>query len=432
MSLELPALSAVVARLPDPAINLAAYGGIVFPLALIIESPIIMFLAASTALSKDWASFARLRRYVHTISAVLTALHILVAFTPLFDFVIRGILGAPPEIVEPARLGFRIMVPWTWSIAFRRFHQGVLIRFNRSRSVGTGTLVRLGANLLVLFIGFSLGNVPGIVVATSAVAVGVVAEAVYIGLAVQPVLRGALKQAPAVSPILTRRSFLVFYLPLILTSLLTLLVQPIGSAALSRMPLALESLAVWPVMSGLIFMFRSLGMAFNEVVVALLDDPGSWKALRRFTLLLSSLTTLVLVLVVATPLAGLWFGDLSGLPENLVNIALQAFWLSLPLPALSVLQSWYQGSLLHSRKTRVITESVVVFLVVCAALLAGGVAWGRLPGLQVGWGAFSLATLTQTIWMWLRSRPVLRQLAHRDYREPLLSAESRAGTTGKV
>lgn len=238
MSLELPALSAFVARLPDPEINLAAYGGVVFPLALIIESPVIMFLAASTALSKDWNSFARLRRYMHTISVVLTALHILVAFTPLFDFIVRGVLGAPSEIVEPARIGFRIMTPWTWSIAFRRFHQGVLIRFNRSRSVGAGTIIRLGSNLVVLLIGFRIGTLAGIVVATSAVAAGVVAEAIFAGLVVQPVLHGDLKQAPEVSPILTRRAFLSFYLPLILTSLLTLLVNPIGSAALSRMPLA--------------------------------------------------------------------------------------------------------------------------------------------------------------------------------------------------
>ena len=60
MSLELPALSAVIARLPNPDINLAAYGGVVFPLALILESPIIMLLAASTALSKDCASYQRL------------------------------------------------------------------------------------------------------------------------------------------------------------------------------------------------------------------------------------------------------------------------------------------------------------------------------------------------------------------------------------
>ena len=53
MGTELPAISAIMARLPDPEVNLAAYGGIVFPLALIIEAPIIMLLATSTALSKD-------------------------------------------------------------------------------------------------------------------------------------------------------------------------------------------------------------------------------------------------------------------------------------------------------------------------------------------------------------------------------------------
>ena len=39
MGLELPAVSAVMARLPDPERSLAAYGGVVFPLALLIESP---------------------------------------------------------------------------------------------------------------------------------------------------------------------------------------------------------------------------------------------------------------------------------------------------------------------------------------------------------------------------------------------------------
>ena len=64
MGAELPALSAVIARLPNPVVNLAAYGGVVFPLALIIESPIIMLLAASTALCKDWASYRKLYRFM--------------------------------------------------------------------------------------------------------------------------------------------------------------------------------------------------------------------------------------------------------------------------------------------------------------------------------------------------------------------------------
>ena len=116
MGAELPALSAFVARLPNPAINLAAYGGIVFPLALIIESPVIMLLAASTALSKDEASYKLIRRFMMVSGAALTGLHILIAFTPLYYFVAERILGAPQVIVEPGRIGLMIMTPWTWSI----------------------------------------------------------------------------------------------------------------------------------------------------------------------------------------------------------------------------------------------------------------------------------------------------------------------------
>ncbi len=128
MGFELPAISAVLARLDNPEIHLAAYGGIVFPISLLIEAPIIMLLAASTALSKDWTSYLLLRRFMVFLAVPLTVIHILVAFTPIFDIVVSDILAAPEEIHEPARIGLMLMTPWTGSIALRRFQQGVLIK----------------------------------------------------------------------------------------------------------------------------------------------------------------------------------------------------------------------------------------------------------------------------------------------------------------
>ena len=308
MGAELPAVSAIVARLENPAINLAAYGGIVFPIALLIEAPVIMLLAASTALCKDMASYRLVRKFMMISGATLTGLYILVAFTPLYYVVVEGILGAPEEIVEPARIGLMIMTPWTWSIAYRRFNQGVLIRFGHPQAVTIGTIIRLSADILVLLVGYAMGSLTGVIVATSAVAMGVMSEAVYSGIVVRPVVRNELAIAPPVAEPLTWRGFFQFYIPLAMTSLLTLLALPIGSAALSRMPRALESLAVWPVISGLIFMFRSLGVAYNEVVVALLDEPLSYAGLRRFTNLLASATTAGLLLLVVTPLSMIWFG----------------------------------------------------------------------------------------------------------------------------
>ncbi len=406
MGAEGPAVSAVIARLPNPRINLAAYGGIVYPLILIIESPIIMLLSASVALSKDRASYRLVWRYMMIAGASLTALQALIAFTPLYYVVVEGILGAPPEIVEAARIGLCIMLPWSWAIAYRRFNQGVMIRFGHSRTVGAGTIVRLGADLLVLAAGLAVGTVPGIVVATVAVASGVTSEAIFAGIKVRPVVRGPLASAPAVEPPLTYPVFFAFYMPLVLTSLLTLLAQPMGSAAIGRMPDPLSSLAVWPVVTGLLFMVRGMGIAFNEVVVALLDEPGSRPALRRFTVILIVVTTGLLLLLVATPLSRLWFEGISALPADLAALATTALWIALPLPALTTLQSWFQGRLLHSRRTRGISEAVVVNLAISAAVLIGGVRLGGMAGLYVAIAALTLSSAAQTLWLWVRARRV--------------------------
>ncbi len=413
MGMELPVLSAFVARLAEPKINLAAYGGIVFPLALIIEAPVIMLLAASTALSKDWASYQKLRNYMLVAGGLLTTLHLLVALTPLYYIVAVDILGAPSEIIEPARIGLIIMTPWTWTIAYRRLNQGVMIRFGHSNIVGVGTGVRLGMDITVLLIGYIL-KLPGIVVATSAVAASVTTEAIFVGFRVQPILNAELRPAPVVEPALTYRAFGVFYLPLVMTSLLTLLIQPMGSAALGRMPLALESLAVWPVVSGFIFMLRSMGVAFNEVVVALVGEPRSTTSLRRFTILLSVATTAIIVLIAATPLARLWLQDVSALTPELFILARNGLWIGLLLPGLNALQSWYQGVLLNSGKTRGISEAVAVFLVVTGMVLWAGVLWGEMTGLYVGLIAFSVGMLFQTLWLWVRSRPTMHLLCERD------------------
>ncbi len=410
MAAELPALSAVIARLAEPEAHLAAYGGIVFPLALIFESPIIMLLAASTALSKDWASYRLGYRFMMITSAILTAIHVLVAFTPLYDIVARELLGAPEATLEPGRIGLMLMTPWTWSIAYRRFHQGVLIRFGRSQAVSVGTVIRLGADLLVLAAGYAIHTLPGIAVATAAVAAGVICEAVFIGLIVRPVLKGGLREAPPVEPPLTLRAFFAFYIPLALTSLIMLLANPLGSASLSRMPQALASLAAWAPLTGLIFIFRSMGIAYNEVVVALLDEPEAAHQLRRFTTLLALATTGLLLLMAATPLSMVWFGNLSALRPDLAELAKIGLWFALPLPALSVMQSWYQGAILHGRRTGGLTESVIIYLIVYAILAGAGVAWGQTTGLYVGLGVLTLATLAQTVWLWVRSRGVMRQI----------------------
>jgi hypothetical protein len=342
--------------------------------------------------------------------AILTVLHGLVAFTPLYYLIVNRLLDAPEVIIAPGRIGLMIMIPWTWSIAYRRFHQGVLIRFGHSGAVGKGTIIRLAANGLVLAVGYMLKSFPGIVVASGAVATGVVTEAVYVGVRVRPVLRDQVRVAPRPGDPLSLGTFLQFYVPLALTSLIWLAVQPIGSAALGRMPDALASLAVWPVISGLLFIVRSPGVAYNEVVIALLDEPGAARNLRRFAIGMAASTTGLMLLLITTPLSHFWFARVSALPPRLANMAQRGLWLAFLLPALSMLLNWYQGTVVNSQHTRSVTEAVLLYLLVTVVIQGGGILWGQIPGLYVAVAAFALATSVQTLWLWYRSRPVLRRI----------------------
>ncbi len=274
MALEGPFQTIFVARLPDPKIHLAAFGSLVLPIAMLIEAPIIMMLSASTALSTDVDAYRRIHRIMHRLAAGLTLLHALLALTPLYQLLVVNVLHAPPETVGPARVGFILMIPWAWAIAYRRFNQGVLIRFGRSITVGIGTLIRLSADAVVLVLGFTVFHVPGTTLACLSVMAGVLSEAAYAGLCVRPVLRTVLPRESKAQPLSTR-AFLRFYVPLSLTSLVLMGIRPMLSAAVGRMPNALDSLAVLPVINGLIFLFRSVGAAYNEVVIAHLDRPGS-------------------------------------------------------------------------------------------------------------------------------------------------------------
>lgn len=403
MSIEGPANSAIAARLANPEINLAAWGGIVLPLALIIEAPVIMLLATSTALSKDWDAYVKVRRFMMVVGATLTGLHLLIAFTPLYDLIVRNLIGVPEAIIEPGRIGLMIMLPWSWGIGYRRVQQGVMIRFGHSGAVGVGTFVRLAANGLVLLAGYFIQSIPGIVVASSAIIVGVVMEAIYAGWRVRPILRDQVRLVPRTEP-LSLREFFSFYIPLALTSLIALLVQPIGSATMSRLPQALDSLAAWPVVSGLLFMLRSGGIAYKEAVVALLKDEASAKVLQRFTTRLIIASSLILVLIAATPLSQLWFGELMALPPNLVTLARRALLISPFFPAMAALNSWYQGRIMYQRRTRYITEAVVLYTLAIAAGMGAGIALNRTSGLYVAVIVFQCAWAMQIGWLWWRNR----------------------------
>ena len=142
MATEGPFVAALVARMAEPTLNLAAFG-VALAFAFVAEAPIMMLLSATTALARDRESLRRVGRFAALLNGGVTVAMALAAFPPVFDLLSARVLALPPEVAVRARLAVAVFLPWPAAIGFRRFQQGILIAAGRTRLVAYGTVVRL-------------------------------------------------------------------------------------------------------------------------------------------------------------------------------------------------------------------------------------------------------------------------------------------------
>ena len=170
-----------------------------------------------------------------------------------------------------------------------------------------------------------------------------------------------------------------FYYPLALTSLLGFAAQPLLTFFMGRAPDPVESLAVFPVVGSLTFIFRAVCLAYQEVTIALLDArQEQLPSLRRFALSLGLVTTGCLAVFGLTPFSGVWFETISGLTPDLAAFAILPTILFIPLPFLSAFLSLERGILIKARVTRPVTLATateVVFIAVGFPLLVQVFGW---------------------------------------------------------
>ena len=442
MAAEGPYLAAIIARLPQPTENLAAFG-VAFALAIIIEAPVIMLMAASTALVTDAASYAALRRFTYTLAAALTLVQVVVVLPPVFDWLALSLIGLPPDVARLTHHGLAIMLPWPVAIGYRRFRQGLLIRRRLTRLVTYGTAVRLAAMSAVALAAARVPGLQGVHVGTIALATGVVVEAVASRIMTRgvvaelqagpspPAAAGSGAAVPAAtdtatadsaaaadaalpaagtgpaSPMatdssaaasraadsghagraganpaatdvrasrpvdaLTMPAIFRFYLPLAMTSLLAMAVQPAVTFFVGQSRFALESLAVLPVIHGLTFLFRALGLSFQEVGIALFGDRWEqYRPIRSFGWMLAAFAAGSLGMIVFTPLAAVWFEGVSGLSPELAAFALLPAQILALLPAGSVWICFQRAVLVHARRTAPITWAGILEVAVVVVLL---------------------------------------------------------------
>ena len=398
MAVEGLFLAALIARLPDPKLNLAAHG-VAYAFAIIVEAPVIMMLSAATALVDARPSYLALRRFAQVLNFLITSVMLLLLATPAMNWILASFMRLDPRVVDLVRGALWILLPWPAAIGYRRFYQGILIRADLTHRVAWGTVIRLAAMAGAALVAARLG-LDGTRVGAVALSTGVCVEALASRLmALQPV-RDLPAQSASDRPAadVSWRGLMAFYWPLALTSTISLAVQPLVTFFMGRARCSLESLAVLPVINALVFLFRTPGLAYQETAIAMLGDSrDNLPPVLRFAGLLAVSAAAGLTLVAWTPVAGFWFEYLSGLSPELAVFAVVPARILALMPALSVLLNLERALLVHGRRTGPVTMASLLEVGTIAAVLAFGVGVLDLVGATAAAIAFMVGRLVANV-----------------------------------
>jgi Na+-driven multidrug efflux pump len=362
MVLEPSTINIGLGRTADPELALAAYG-VAFSLALLVEAPIIMLLDASVARSTNHAAFALVRRFTAGLSLVVTALGLIVSLTPLYGLIVEGLMNIPADVAVRARPTLQILSFWPMPIAWRRAHQGVLIRAGRTGIITVATGVRLLTLAGALYAGLLVLPDRGAIVAGLAMDISVTVEAILITLATRPVLRDAHFTADASSekdPPLTLRALWQFYWPLVVTTLLRQAQRPVLNAGIAVATSARASLAAWPVAWGFAILITGPAWSLQQLTTAMATDQIAYQRVRRFALSLGVLFSLLLGLVAFTPLYGLVMGGIYNLSPELQDLAQPAVQFMVLFPVLMGSQAFLRGVLIRAGCTGMVRTAMML------------------------------------------------------------------------
>jgi len=228
------------------------------------------------------------------------------------------------------------------------------------------------------------------------------AKLTYEGVAAEPATAGPTVGGP------TGRQMLVLWLPLAASIVMMVLEPSIINIGLGRTADPELALAAYGVAFSMALLVEAPVLMLIDASVARSTDREAFDLLRRFTLVLAVLVTMIGLLVSLTPLYTLIVEQWMNIPRDVAaearpTLALLAFW---PLPI-----AWrrtYQGLLIRAGRTTSISVATGIRLVSLAGALFVGLLLLPKQGAIIAGLAMDLSVVVEAVLITWATRPVLR------------------------
>lgn len=206
-----------------------------------------------------------------------------------------------------------------------------------------------------------------------------------------------------------QRDILLFWFPLFASWLLMTAEGPIISASINRLPDEVIMLAAMGIITSLSVTIESPIINLLATSTALVQDGQSYIVVRRFTIHLCILLTVIAALVAFTPLFDLILYQLLDVPDPVAQwvrpgMQIMVFW-----SAAIGWRRFLQGILIRHNMTRQIAWGTAIRLVASGGAAIALAAWGRWAGVINGSLALMSGVLAEALYTTLIARPVIRE-----------------------
>jgi Na+-driven multidrug efflux pump len=206
------------------------------------------------------------------------------------------------------------------------------------------------------------------------------------------------------------KSFIRYYTPFMLNSIILILYNPMNSAAMGRLPFALASMATWPVVNGFAHMINNLGQACREVTLTYFRHEGVYPLVRKFCVIVGLISVGIVLVFAITPLFDWYLRVVVSLPEHLIEYAKNTLHILIPMGIIFSLSNMYTGVVSYNKKTfSLLTSTIAQLSIVFVGLTISIAIWDG-PGLYAVAVVSLISSAVQLSWLYFSNKNYLAGL----------------------
>lgn len=387
-----PALNALLARTSEPE---AAIGGFAVALGIsgLVALPQLRIQQLTLVFLEGEPSLRALRRFVLVFVAIVSAVALLLALTPLAGLVLEELFATDGAIRDEAAVSLIALIPFP-AFAVARMHlYGVALRSERPIVVWGGTI---GGATVVLTTALILlaSGVDGAAVAAIAISVGAGFEVA--GLVIVTSRGGASRLVALDAP--SQRALMTFFTPLLFVAFLPAVSTPLITAAVARAPEADVSLAAFPLAMSVFTFVTLVSLGVQPTTLSQFGRRDEPFGVRRFAVLVGFVGMIGGLLVAWVPsLSALVVEDLLGAEGRLADLTVAGLKILSFLPPLLTVEQVYAAALLHTKRTRALVYVNVWRLIGLIAFVVLVPALTDWSGAAIGTGAIAFTLALEAV-----------------------------------